>query len=97
MCPTPQPSAPQRTLAPRNRFGPWAHNLSPAEQRARLRAMRALAQVHCGPRANHLCTLLAEAEFDPGALMPALDALDHLAPVDRRHVLASYAKLHTPA
>ncbi|ACA15746.1 hypothetical protein M446_1221 [Methylobacterium sp. 4-46] len=72
------------------------HNLHPAEQRARLRVMRAIAQLHCGLRAADLCSLLAQAEFDPGALAPALEALDRLAPVDRRRVLASYARLDRP-
>jgi hypothetical protein len=85
--------SPRRSLPPSDRFGPWADGLTPAELLARLRSMRAIAGLLCGPRAKHLCSLLAAAEFDPGALAPALVALVGLAPLDRRHVLASYAKL----
>ena len=84
-------------IAPADQFGPWAAGLDPAEQRARLRAMRALARVHCGPRAADLVRLLAQAETDPAALEPALAALDRLASNDRRHVLASYSALSRAA
>ena len=85
-----------RILAPADRFGPWADNLPTAERRARLRAMRMAAHLHAGPRASTLCQHLAAAEFDPGAMVPALDSLDSLTPVDRRRILASYAALHQP-
>ena len=49
-------------IRPCDQFGPWAADLDAAEQRARLRAMRALARVHCGPRAADLVRLLAQAE-----------------------------------
>ncbi|MGH1592384.1 hypothetical protein ACRBEV_33235 (plasmid) [Methylobacterium phyllosphaerae] len=84
-------------IRPCDQFGPWAANLDTAERRARLRAMRALARVHCGPRAADLCRLLAQAEADPAALEPALAALDRLPSNDRRHVLASYAALSRSA
>ena len=80
-------------IRPCDQFGPWAANLDHAEQRARLRAMRALARVHCGPRGTDLVRLLAQAENDPAALEPALAALDRLPSNDRRHLLASYAAL----
>ncbi len=84
-------------IRPCDQFGPWAAGLDPAEQRARLRAMRALARVHCGPRAADLVRLLAQAETDPAALEPALVALDRLPSNDRRHVLASYSALSRAA
>lgn len=77
----------------RDQWGPFAPDIDPVEQRARLRSLRALAAVHCGPRAATLCRLLSSAETDPAALEPAADALNCLAPIDRRHVLASYAGL----
>lgn len=76
-----------------DRWGPFVDGLDQAEQRARLRSLRALAAIHCGPRAATLCRLLSSAETDPAALEPAADALNCLAPIDRRHVLASYAGL----
>lgn len=81
----------------RDQFGPWVPSLDGAERRARLRAMRALARVHCGPRAADLVRLLAQAEADPAALEPALLALNRLASHDRRHVLASYVALSRSA
>lgn len=50
-------------IRPRDQFGPWADGLDAAEQRARLRAMRALARVHCGPRGAEFCHWLARAEL----------------------------------
>ena len=76
-----------------DRFGPFADDIEPAERRARLRSLRALARVFCGPRAADLCRLLAEAETNPAALEPASQALGRLAANDRQHVLASYARL----
>ncbi|MCJ2023936.1 hypothetical protein [Methylobacterium sp. J-067] len=84
-------------IAPSDRFGPWASGLDAAERKARLRAMRALARVHCGPRAADLVRLLAQAEADPAALEPALAALDRLAANDLRHILASYSALSRSA
>lgn len=81
----------------RDRWGPFAEGLDHAEQRARLRSLRALARVHCGPRASDLCRLLDRAERDPTALEPAANALNRLPAIDRRHVLASYARLIQPA
>lgn len=80
-------------IRPCDQFGPWAVDLDHAEQLARLRAMRALARVHCGPRGADLCRLLARAETDPAALDLALVALDRLPSNDRRHLLASYSAL----
>ncbi|MCJ2011238.1 hypothetical protein [Methylobacterium sp. J-076] len=80
-----------------NQFGPWTPGLKAAERGARLRAMRTLARVQCGPRAADLVRLLAQAEADPAALEPALAALNRLASHDRRHVLASYAALSRSA
>ncbi|AWN47159.1 hypothetical protein DK419_13230 [Methylobacterium terrae] len=81
-------------IAPADRYGPWADNLSPAERRARLRCLRGLVHVLCGPRGQDLAELLDRAEFDGGALRESVDALARLEPVDRRRVLATYARLH---
>lgn len=78
---------------PGDAWGPFAPNIEPAEQRARLRSLRGLAKVYAGPRAADACKLLAQAETDPAALEPASAALNRLAPTDRRNVLASYARL----
>ncbi|WP_156375752.1 hypothetical protein [Methylobacterium sp. Leaf125] len=77
----------------RDQWGPFAEGIDPAEQRARLRSLRALARIYAGPRAAEACRLLAQAETDPAALEPASVALNRLAPTDRRNVLASYARL----
>lgn len=74
-------------------WGPWAPNLDPAERRARLRSLRALARVYAGPRALTVCQLLAQAETDADALEPASRAINNLAPLDRRAILASFARL----
>ena len=79
------------------KWGPFAEGIDPAEQRARLRSLRALAKVYAGPRAAEACRLLARAETDPTALELASMALNRLAPTDRRNVLASYARLSSIA
>ncbi len=73
-------------------FGPWTPNLNHAERVARLRAMRALALLLCRPHSNFIKTL-QQAETDPGALPAALDLLDHLPALRRRHLLAAYGQL----
>lgn len=83
-------------IAPADAFGPWASNLSTAERCARLRCLRGLVHVLCGPRGRDLAELLHRAESDSGALRGSVDALARLQPVDRRRVLATYAKLHRP-
>ena len=50
-----------------------------------------------GPRGADLADLLLRAKSDPTALPAAIDALDRLAGLDRRHVLASYATPNRPA
>lgn len=84
-------------ISPGDRWGPFADGLDPAEQRARLRSLRALARVFCGPRALTVCRLLAEAETNPDALGRACIELNRLAPLDRRNVLGSYARLSASA
>ncbi|WP_264051669.1 hypothetical protein [Methylobacterium flocculans] len=84
-------------IAPCDTWGPFAEGIDPAEQRARLRSLRALAKVYAGPRAAVVCRLLAQAETDPAALEPASVALNRLAPVDRRQILASFARLTASA
>lgn len=65
-------------IAAADAWGSFALDLDEPERRARLRSLRALARVHCGPRAANLVRLLAQAETDPAALEPALRALDRL-------------------
>ncbi|MEH3145205.1 MAG: hypothetical protein PGN34_07610 [Methylobacterium frigidaeris] len=83
-------------IEPADAFGPWASDLSTAERRARLRCLRGLVHVLCGPRGQDLAELLDRAELDGGALRESVGALARLEPIDRRRVLATYAKLHRP-
>lgn len=73
-------------IAPCDAWGPFAPNIDLAEQRARLRSLRALTKVYAGPRAVDACRLLAQAETDPAALEPASVALNRLPPTDRRQI-----------
>jgi hypothetical protein len=79
----------------RDGFGPWADGFDGAERLARLRAMRALAFVFCGP-AHPLTMALLEAEADDAAAIAALDHLDALPALRRRRLLAAYAALSAP-
>lgn len=80
-------------ICPSDRFGPWAPDLDRAEYVARCRSMRGLARLLAGDRAGSLCDALKTAEDDKGLLVAALVALDALASLDRRRILASYAAL----
>jgi hypothetical protein len=73
-------------------FGPWAADIDPAERRARLRGMRALALVHCRYETDFLKSL-QRAETDATALPAAFDQLERLPALRRRHLLATYAQL----
>jgi hypothetical protein len=73
-------------------WGPWASNISDAERRARLRAMRALALCHCRYSTNFINTL-QWAEVDNTALPAAFTELGKLPALRRRHLLATYALL----
>lgn len=83
-------------MHPSRQFGPWATGLDVAELRARLRSLRAIARILAGRRATAMNALLLQAETDPAALVPAADALDGLAPLDRRRILAAYAATPYP-
>ncbi|CAA2161169.1 hypothetical protein MBRA_06329 [Methylobacterium brachiatum] len=73
-----------------DRFGPFADSLDPAERLARLRSMRAIVHLTTGPRGDDLARELRLAEQDLAHLPAAVAAL---AALDRRHVLASFARL----
>lgn len=77
-------------------WGPFAADLDPAEYRARCRCLRAVAHLTTGPRGETLAERLRQAEADRSALPLALDALNRLAGLDLRHVLASYSALNRP-
>lgn len=74
-------------------FGPFAAGLAPAERVARLRCLRAIVQLHAGPRGTAAARALHAAEEDAEAAPLAVAALDRLDALDRRHILASYAKV----
>lgn len=88
---------PSSSIPPADRWGPFADGLDLAERRARLRALRSVVHLLIGPRAGQLRVLLKEAESDAAVLAAALRALDALAPLDRRRVLASYAAIERPS
>lgn len=80
-----------------DQWGPFAPGLEAAEFRARLRALRAIAHLCLGPRGEHLTETLRLSEHDADRLPAALAAIDALASLDRRRVLATFARLHRPA
>jgi hypothetical protein len=80
-------------LAPAWAFGPFAPDLDPGERRARLRSMRACVRLLTGPRGAALADALTMAEEDEWFSILAVLALERLAPLDRRAILASYAAL----
>lgn len=85
-----------QNMKPSDAFGPWTEGLPPCERIARCRTLRAVARMIAGPRADALSSALACAESDPSHLDRALDALDRLASLDRRKILASYQPVMLP-
>lgn len=84
-------------IAPIDQWGPFRPDIDAAERLARLRSLRAIVRLSTGPRGDRLAGLLHRAERDTAALEPALAALNALATLDRRSVLASFAALHRSA
>lgn len=80
-------------IASGDAWGPFAADLEPAERLARLRALRAIVRLLCGPRGIRAEAALLAAETRPVADPVALVEVLALEPVDRRRVLASYAAL----
>jgi hypothetical protein len=80
-----------------DRFGPWRDGLSDAERLARLRCMRTVAHLVLGPRGEAFADALRQSESNPNHLPVALRALNALAPIERRQVLCSFARIHQPA
>lgn len=95
--PEPSPHHEGWRIAPVDRWGPFAADIDEAERRARLRSMRAIVHLCTGPRGERLADELRRAERDAAHLPAALVALDALAALDRRQVLASFARLHRSA
>ncbi|MCJ2060670.1 hypothetical protein MKL09_29640 [Methylobacterium sp. J-048] len=69
-------------------WGPFRPDLDPAERLAQLRSMRAIVHLTTGPRGDALARELRLAEQDLAHLPAAVAALD------RRHALASFARLY---
>lgn len=84
-------------ILPIDRWGPFADDISNAERLARLRSLRAITHLCAGPRGNRLADELRRAEYDVSCLPAALAEIDALAALDRRQVLASFARLHRSA
>lgn len=84
-------------IASIDQWGPFRTDIDAAERLARLRSLRAIVRLSTGPRGDRLAGLLHRAERDTAALEPALAALNALAALDRRSVLASFAALHRHA
>lgn len=75
------------------RFGPFAGGLAHVERVARLRSLRTVVQMHCGPRGDLAARALALAETSEEAGELAIGALERLEPLDRRRVLATYQRI----
>lgn len=83
-------------IAPADRWGPFTPDLDQPERVARCRCLRAVVHLTTGPRGETATRLLQAAEHDPAALPDAARALNAMAPIDKRQVWASYAKLAAP-
>lgn len=79
-----------------DQWGPFALDLRPSERMARLRCLRAIVHMTCGPRGDDLSDTLRRAEAQTLPPAAALAALNALEPLDRRRVLASYAAINRP-
>lgn len=84
-------------IAPGDQWGPFASGLDPAERLARLRCLRAIVHLVCGPRGAAAERVLIENERDPARAIEALAAFYAMAPLDKRRVLSTYAALSRPS
>lgn len=84
-------------IAAIDRWGPFADGIDNAERLARLRALRAITHLCAGPRGDRLADELHRAERDVSRLPAALAEIEALASLDRRQVLASFARVHRSA
>lgn len=84
-------------IPPADQWGPFALDLRPGERIARYRCLRAIVHLTCGPRGDDLSDKLRRAEMLNVGPAVVLAALNALAPLDRRRVLASYAAINRPA
>jgi hypothetical protein len=71
-------------------FGPWSVAISDHERVARLRSLRALANVFCHSRPEFIQALADAEAGDRDALARALRMVDQLPTIGRRRLLASY-------
>jgi len=84
-------------VASLDQWGPFVPDLRPGERVARLRCLRAVVHLTCGPRGDDLVDKLRRAEMLIVAPETVLATLARLDPLDRRRVLASYAAINRPA
>jgi hypothetical protein len=89
-----EPTSAQPVIASIDRWGPFAVGIDYAERLARLRSLRAIAQLRTGTRGARLAEELRRAEQDIARLPAVLIEITALAALDRRRVLASFARLH---
>lgn len=78
-------------------WGPFVPDLDAAERVARLRCLRAIAHLSCGPRGERLAAHLRLAETGACNLETVVAELNALVPLDRRRVWASYAAINRQA
>lgn len=76
-----------------DRWGPFADALEPAERLARLRSLRAIVRLCCGPRGATAESLLLAAEINAARIPAAAAAVHRLEPTDFRRVGTTYAGL----
>lgn len=80
-----------------DQWGPFVPDLDPAERLARLRCLRAIVHLVCGPRGAAAERALTENERDPVRAIEALAVFYGMSPLDKRRVLSTYAALSRPS
>ena len=78
-------------------WGPFVSNLPWPERLARLRSLRSIVKLRLGPRGHEANVALLRVEIsgaEPDLLEAASAEFDRLAPLDRRHVLASFSEIN---
>lgn len=77
-------------------WGPFVPGLDEPERRARLRCLRTLVRLYCGPKGQDACTALLAAEHKPDLMRHAWETVDQLPARNLRAALATYAAVHSP-
>ena len=82
-------------MSPTTPFGPWVAGIDPAERRAQLRSLAALAAAFTGS-SSELVAALRDAEHGEAAATHAFEVLNRLPALTKRRLLSTFGAVTWP-